>query len=206
MTNKPRKRRSPGGGRKPAGPIRGNASWLQARITEDLRARLDEAASASGRSLSQEAQLRLQQSFNLPAEMQKRWGTPEVKALAQLVSRLARSVQATVGANPFTEAGDLAWHRNAFTHAAVEAGISTLLAHYKPAGIPAPPPEVQKLAARAPDQAEPENLGRSCAMGLLSQIAIMGAPPKQPSANVAYGDGHYVFPDIRSILGDTDEE
>lgn len=207
MTNKPRKRAA-GGGRKPKGPIRGNAGWLQARITDDLRASLEEAAKANGRSLSQEAQLRLQQSFDLPAKVQRYWGPPEVRALARLVSRTTRSVQNSVSPNPF-EAGDFAWHRNAFTHAAVEAAVSTVLARFRPAG-PAEMPEEAKRLWGGPNQAEtvvtPESVGRSIALGVLSQLKTHREPPKRYSAGVTYGDGYYVFPDINSILGDPDDE
>jgi TraY domain len=210
MTNKPRKR-APGGGRKPKGPISGNAGWLQARITEDLRARLEHAATSNGRSLSQEAQTRLQESFDLPSKMREAWGPAEVRALAQLVSRVVRSVQVSVGANPFAEAGDLAWHRNAFTHAAVHAAISILLANYKPTGAVETPPEVKKRAGWVPpDQAEavtsPESVGRSCALGVLSQYDVHREAPKKFSAGAHYGESHYVFPQIRKDLGDSNDE
>jgi hypothetical protein len=210
MTNKTRKRAA-GGGRKPKGPINGNTGWLQARITEDLRTRLEQAAAENGRSLSQEAQVRLQESFDLPAELQKSWGTSEVRALAQLVSRVVRAVHGSVGANVFLEAGDLAWHRNPFTHAAVSTAIATLLAHYRPAGPVETPAQVKKRADWvAPEQAEavttPEDVGRSCAMGLLNQLAIMDAPPKNIAAGAHYGESHYVLPHIRSILGKANDK
>jgi TraY domain len=208
MTNKMRKRAA-GGGRKPKGPINGNAGWLQARITEDLRARLEQAAAKNGRSLSQEAQVRLQETFDLPARMQKDWGPPDVRELARLISRVVRSVHSSVGANPFLEAGDLSWHRNAFTHAAVETAIMTLLASYKPAEAVETPPEVKKRASWvSPDQADnvttPESVGLSCAMGLLDQLAIMETPTKI-GANVHYGDNYYVLPRIRKTLGKPNE-
>ena len=87
MTNKIRKR-APGAGRKPKGPISGNAGWLQARIAEDLRAQLEQAAARNGRSLSQEAQVRLKDSFGLSAKLQKAWGPKDVQSLAYLVSRV----------------------------------------------------------------------------------------------------------------------
>jgi hypothetical protein len=210
MTNKPRKRAA-GAGRKPKGPIGGNAAWLQARITDDLRERLEQAAAASGRSLSQEAQVRLQESFDLPAELQKSWGSPEVRALAQLVSRVVRTVHGSVGASLFSEAGDLAWHSNPFTHAAVSTAIATLLAHYRPAGSVETPPEVKKRADWVtPEQAEavttPESVGRSCAMGLLDQLAIMDTPPRNIAANAHYGESYYVLPHIRSILGKANDK
>jgi TraY domain len=203
MTNK--RKRAPGGGRKPKGPIGGNASWFQARITEDLRVSLERAAAENGRSLSQEAQVRLKESFDLPAELQKAWGPPEVKELAQLVSRVVRSVQTSVGADPFETAGDLAWHRNPFTHAAVRTAIETLLAHHKPEGSFGIPPEVKKRAQFVdPEHADamttPESVGLSCAFGLLSQIATASPPRFPPPANAQYAEGFYTFPNIRRVL------
>jgi TraY domain len=209
MTNKPRKR-AKGGGRKPKGPIEGNSGWLQARITEELRARLEQAAAQNGRSLSQEAQLRLQKSFSASAKLEKAWGPPDAKALAYLVSRIVRGVQNSVGANPFHEAGDLAWHRNPFTHAAVSAAITMLLAHYKPEGpIETPPPVMKRAEWVPPEQAEtivtPESVGQSNAMGLIDQLAMHKQLPPN-AANTTYGENYHVLPDINKILGDSDDE
>ncbi len=54
-------RRRPGP--KPRGPFQNKRLTLTTRITEDLREKLEAAAEASGRSLSQEIELRLTQSF-----------------------------------------------------------------------------------------------------------------------------------------------
>jgi TraY domain len=205
MTNKPRKRAG-GAGRKPKGPISGNAGWLQARITEDLRSQLEEAAARNGRSLSQEAQVRLKDSFGLSAKLQAAWGPPEVKALAYLVSRVVRSVQAGAGANPFFSAGELAWHHNPFTHAAVCAAIITLLDHFKPEGLIQTPPRVKESAERMPEQAQPESMGRSIAMGLLLNLATAEPPPKNADPNAHYSDNRRILPDIQTILGDIHDD
>jgi len=208
MTNKPRKR-APGGGRKPKGPISGNAGWLQARITADLHDRLKREAEQNGRSVSQEAQVRLKESFDLPAELQKAWGPPHIKALAQLVSRAVRSVETTAGADPFAEAGDLAWHRNSFTHAAVCAAVAAVLAHYKPARSMQTPPEVKKRAAmfgkeQAAAQCTPESVGLSCALGVIEQLK-MQRPSLIQDATAHYAEGYYVFPHINDILGEIEK-
>jgi hypothetical protein len=212
MTNKTRKRAA-GGGRKPQGPYSNKLATLSTRITSELRERLDQATEqrrarrpAAPWSLSQEIEQRLRDSLNLEDLLEQQWGAPDVRALAQLVSRIVRSVHSSVGANPFAEAGDLAWHRNPFTHAAVCAAISILLAHYKPEGPVEVPPEVKKRAQWvAPEQGEaattPISVGTSCALGLLSQMATMQAPaPEKISSNAHYGEGHYALPAIRKIL------
>ena len=50
-------------GRRPLGPDEGKRSVLNARITTSLRAKLEMAAAETGRSLSQEIELRLEDSF-----------------------------------------------------------------------------------------------------------------------------------------------
>ena len=202
MTNKPRKRAA-GAGRKPKGPINGNSGWLQARITEDLRARLEQAAAENGRSLSQEAQVRLRESFDLPSKLQDSWGPPEVRALAQFVSRAARSAQNSV-VGPFTEAGDLAWHRSPYTHAAIEAAVAVILARFKPAGPLEIPQNVKEREAYAgPEQTTAESLGRAIAMGLLMQYDAHQRAPEKFSPGAHYGEAHYVFPQLRKELGET---
>jgi hypothetical protein len=54
-------RRRPGP--KPQGPFENKRRTLTTRITEDMRAKLEVAATASGRSLSQEIELRLHESI-----------------------------------------------------------------------------------------------------------------------------------------------
>ncbi len=206
MTNKKRKR-APGGGRRPKGPISGNAGWLQARITEDLRTSLDRAAAQNGRSLSQEAQVRLKESFDLPAKLQKHWGPPHVRALAQLVSSVVLRVETVVSGDPFAEkVSECAWHRNSFTHAAVCEAVDLILAQWKPAGPLETPPEIRKRAEllgpeHAQAQSTPEGVGRSCALGLLDQLAFMQLPP-WPSDTDGYGEGYYVLPNIRDVLNE----
>lgn len=50
-------------GPKPRGPFEGKRKTLTTRITEETRRRLDEAAEANDRSLSQEIEIRLDRSF-----------------------------------------------------------------------------------------------------------------------------------------------
>jgi hypothetical protein len=215
MTNK--RKRAPGGGRKAQGPFSNKLATLSTRITKELRDGLD-AATASRRndnggrpwSLSQEIELRLRESIELPAELQKAWGPPHIKALAQLVSRVVRSVETSVGVNPFAEdAGELAWHRNPFTHAAVVAAIGSILAHYKPTGDVQVPEAVKRRTEwieqesgkeQAEHQRAPESIGLGCALGLLNQLATYSPPPFNPQNGAHYASGFYVFPHIREIL------
>jgi len=53
------RKRAPGGGRKPAGEFKGKSATITTRVTPATRAALEQAASANGRSLSQEIESRL---------------------------------------------------------------------------------------------------------------------------------------------------
>jgi hypothetical protein len=195
MTNKPRKR-APGGGRKPAGPYSNKLATLSTRITQELRERLDQETErhraergAAPWSLSQEIEQRLRHSLTGSEEITRQWGPPHVRALAYLISRVVRSVEASAGGNPF-EMSDQSWHRSTFTHAAVLAAISEILDHYKPSSS-----VVDDSAVLSP-----QGVGISCARGLLSQVATTPSPAFPPPANAHYAEGFYTFPDIRQIL------
>jgi hypothetical protein len=86
-----KRKRAPGGGRKPKGPIKGKSAALSTRITPELRQLLDDAAEEAGRSLSQEVELRLRASFG-PAPLRGDEVTDElvrkhvVKAVRELLT------------------------------------------------------------------------------------------------------------------------
>jgi len=69
-------------GRPTKTPITGERVSLGLRVTADAKRRLDKAAVRSGRSQSQEAELRLEQSF----ELERRFGGPEMVAIANLMA------------------------------------------------------------------------------------------------------------------------
>jgi hypothetical protein len=74
-------RRRPGP--KPRGQFEDKRFTLTTRITESTRKRLEGAAENSGRSLSQEIELRLEQSFR----DDEAWGGARTKALLQFLAR-----------------------------------------------------------------------------------------------------------------------
>jgi integrase len=89
-----------------------------------------------------------------------------------------------VRANPFFNAGDLAWHRNPFTHAAVCAAIAFFLAHLKPPGTSGVPLTVKEVAERTSElppemTTTPESVGHAVARGLLFQLETAEPPPKK---------------------------
>jgi hypothetical protein len=203
-----KRKRAPGGGRKPQGPTR-KESMLQARIPDDLLASLDQAAAENGRSRSLEAHVRLKDSFDLPKKLEDSFGEPVVRHLAQLIAQLVMTVQRNSGADPFKEAAEFAWHRNPFTHAAVCTAINVLLAHYKPDGPIDVPDEVKRRASWVePDQAErvttPESVGQSCALGFITQLAAHREAPsvKNILEGARYGNNYHLLPRINSVLGE----
>lgn len=86
----------PGAGRKPKGEIKGQAAWLSTRLAPDTRAKLEEAAKASGRSLSQEVGMRLRQSFGIQAE-----DDPYLRGLFYYFGQIAARLSADWRSDPY---------------------------------------------------------------------------------------------------------
>ena len=98
-----RKTTKPATGRPRKKPIEGERNHLGMRTTAELKSRLENEATKSGRSLSQEAEYRLERSFwddeKRQMEMLREFGGPQNLALAKVVARMA------------TVMGDLSWSR-----------------------------------------------------------------------------------------------
>ena len=123
-----RRRRAPGGGRKPRGDFSRLTSPFAVRMPEGLRAQLKAAAAMNDRSEGQELLSRLQQSFDWPTEVQEAWGPRHIKGLAQLVVQVSRTVEGAVGVPPLGKPDhDLNWHKNAFTHRALTSAVNACL-------------------------------------------------------------------------------
>lgn len=58
-----KRKRAPGGGRKPRGPFSGKLTTFSTRITKETRTLLDADARASGQSVSQAAERILREYF-----------------------------------------------------------------------------------------------------------------------------------------------
>jgi hypothetical protein len=86
-----RRKRAPGGGRKPQGEFSSKSAQLATRVTLETRRGLDAAAKKSGRSLSQEVERRLRDSLKSSAKAARDQPTA---ALAYLVTRLAELINA----------------------------------------------------------------------------------------------------------------
>jgi Arc-like DNA binding domain len=197
-------------GRPPQGEFAGKTEAFATRITRELRDGLEREAKRNGRSLSQEVELRLRGSLEMPSKLQRQWGPPHIRELARLVALAARSVEQRLGAGPFEEKlSAFAWHKNGSTHAAVCVAINAILARYKPAQ-PGPMPELLKQPSewlvqqfgqeRAERECTPEGVGLSCALGLLDQMEMLEPPPIKKPADHHYSENYYLLPQIREIL------
>src|SRR6516164_1635781 len=100
----PRKR-APGGGRKPAGPISGKLSNFSTRITHETRVGLEAEAAISGQSISQVAEQMI--ALGLATKREREQSSP-IQAIGFLVGQLADSCSALFGDKEFS------WNTDAF--------------------------------------------------------------------------------------------
>jgi hypothetical protein len=116
-----KRKRAPGGGRKPKGDFAGLTSPVCIRMPPALRAQLKTAARRSGRSISQEVLSRLDGSLN--RERDKATDRP-MRAICFLISSLAYSVHWNMPN----------WRSDPFLFRAIRIGIDKLLDALEPAG------------------------------------------------------------------------
>jgi hypothetical protein len=128
-----KRKRAPGGGRKPTGPFAKNAAQLTIRMPTDMRAELEAAAEQSGWKLTQEVLTRLRRS--LLDEQQRERADPGLRALTHLVSEVGKRV----GRKPGSPNAVPEWHRNPFLFAAFKVAVGKVLDALVPAGEIGPP-------------------------------------------------------------------
>src|SRR5258708_33251456 len=123
MTPERTRQRAPGGGRKPLGASKKTKTFAT-RIKPEIFTALKREADRSERSLSQEVEIRLRESLELPAKLQKDWGAEHVEALARLVSEIVRTGETAVRPNSnFYEAGHLAQNKSPPPHASAPTAV-----------------------------------------------------------------------------------
>jgi hypothetical protein len=161
-------------GTRPQGPFRDKRRTLTTRITDETRTKLDEAAAASGRSLAQEIELRLDRSFTegvLAESLELSFGR-ETAAVMLAVAFAMRRVSPLVG---LPAANDEA----GFTFdAAFIADQGLVAAHKVIETIRLDPPP--KLASAPPFLAEVwRSLGEHAAVAVCRDIAHAATSPDQ---------------------------
>jgi hypothetical protein len=171
-------------GRPAQGEVTGKSAVFSTRIRPDTRADLVEAAKASGRSLSQEIEHRLQESFR--TERGTDAGSPHNTALASLVCLLAERIQEHAGKS---------WRENQGVCMALRAGIDTLIWALTSSSNAEPIVTIEEIDQRArsisANMAPPEQFGVSQACYLLYQLPIAKYPVSwdgKPSGVKAHPD------------------
>jgi hypothetical protein len=160
-----KRKRAPGGGRKPRGPFKENRARLSLRVTHDIHRALVARAKESRQSLSQAVQICLQESLSRFYHPR-----PDIMALIDMIARVIEDVERTTGAR---------WIQNAYTTAAIRAAIDALLRHWGAAGQPKVPLKIKELAKRQPDDyarkfQEPAEVGSWAAGRLITEIEARG--------------------------------
>lgn len=124
-------------GRKPRDPKLNKTAVLSARISASLRKRLEAAASASGRSITEEVETLLWVALNREATEKEMWGGEGQRAVLRLISLVWKQVE-FVASIP-GEGKWVRWLEDRRVHdEAVDAAVE-LLAAMKPKGRGAPP-------------------------------------------------------------------
>jgi hypothetical protein len=118
----PRKR-APGAGRKPAGPISGKLSNFSTRITHDTRVGLEAEAAMSRQSISQVAEQMI--ALGLATKREREQPSP-TQAICFLVGQLADSCSALFGDKKFS------WNTDAFAFDAFAFTMRLLLERLRP--------------------------------------------------------------------------
>ena len=127
------RKRAPGAGRKPRGEFRGKSATLATRITPSTRMALDRAARKSGRSLSQEVEVRLNLS------LRKGDHGNHIRALGEAIMLLTQCVERATGKH---------WNEDAFTGEAVRLGAEFLISHFAPRGPQVMPKSIEEAVVR----------------------------------------------------------
>lgn len=160
-------KRGPGGGRKPQGDFAKKSATLTTRLTQKTRSSLERAAQAGGRSISQEAERRIDHSFKLDQEKR-----PDLRALATAITMLAEYVERTT---------DKQWRNDAFAGEALRHGVDFLIRHFAAHGDVMVPTTVAETATRMPPEAaaryaSPSGVGYTEATRVITMIESWQPP------------------------------
>ena len=110
-------------GRPTLGPDEGKRSILNARITKELRSRLENDAAAAGRSLSQEIELQLERAYWTTDQELATWGGKATYALLRLFATAALIIQRP--SRPFPDNPDTTIRLRAAIDAIMDAVMPT---------------------------------------------------------------------------------
>ncbi|HWA21528.1 MAG TPA: TraY domain-containing protein [Caulobacterales bacterium] len=146
---------------------------LGLRVTPATKKRLDEAATASGRSQSQEAEMRLEQTFNAENAVFDALDLAYGKRLTGLLLAIAHAAQITgtraVSVSQLNFFGGEEWGSDPYAYDQAARAINAVLEAYRPRGKIAVPPTQMGLPQEVFTQ-----LGEGFAKDLLAAVAKKG--------------------------------
>jgi hypothetical protein len=123
------------------------------RVTRETKQKLDQAANASGRSQSQEAELRLEQSFNSASALFDALDLAYGRRWTGLLLLLAQVAQLTgtrgVSASQFNFNGCEDWVSDPFAYDQAARAMTFVLEAFRPRGLVALPIETYGLPQEA---------------------------------------------------------
>ncbi len=136
-------------GRKPRMASQGRRASLGLKVTPEIKNRLDAAAKLNGRTQSQEAEARLENSFLNETTF---WQVLELlygKRVAGILTLLGRVLIDVGPVVAYQKTGDYAasvnWASNAAAFDQAAKGIATVLDSLRPEGDAAPPPGADRI-------------------------------------------------------------
>ena len=178
-----KRRRRPGGGRKPHGEFPGKAATFTTRIQPETRRALDEAARLSRRSVSATAEYVLKQGLRKPS------GEPRNLALATAIELLVENIERETKES---------WRDDPWTGLVLRHAVEALLFHFTPEppeGTVAAPPAVDKAAAKMPPEfaqqfRTPAGFAHTLAYNLIHEIeqAASSTPANEWSLPVSFSE------------------
>jgi hypothetical protein len=158
------------------------------RLTRELRSRLEDEAAVDGRSLTQEIELRLRESFVLQKKVNDAFGGKHTRQFLEVMADLIRSIEISAGGTETDEAGDvrIRWLDDPFTYDLVRSMFETVLQNLRPRGRRA----VQKALRWHPSlRADVANLGRDSALRALVYLRALKDNP-QDSPDMPHPPGY----------------
>ena len=168
--------------RKPGRPGRprtvGERVPLGLRVTPELKAKLDSAAKVSGRSQSQEAELRLEQSLKSDEGFYKALDLAYGRELTAVVLTLARTLHftgtRTAFVSKFTEEGIEKWMSNPYAFDQAIRAANVVLEAFRPEGQVEVPTHIAMdfSGLTTPLEKLGDDLGKNV-------LAAIGKPPQE---------------------------
>ena len=171
-------------GRPPKDSANKRDARLSVRISTALRNKLEDVQREADdeRSLSEEVELRLRESFEMDREIEKRFGGPATARLLEMIAERVVSIETSTGGTE--EPGGparLRWFNDRFTYDQVRSMIDVIFDHFKPGGRRTIPKTMRWHPSLRKDV---ENLGRHSALLALACLESAKNDPKRIESDV----------------------